>query len=89
MGFGIDQLRAKALAALEEAAEQAKAGPIERTKALRFAMAFLWTISRSDRTLFDWLWVSLAEPHDITRSQNVSAALNAVREASRAQPGNV
>lgn len=81
MRFGIDYLRAKALAALDEAAEQAKAGPIERSKALRFAMAYLWATSRGDRAPFDWLWASLAEPHDITRTQNVGAAMNAVRLA--------
>ena len=82
MGFGTDQLREKALAALEEAAEQSRAGPIsERSKALGFALAYLWAFSGKDRTPFIWFWRSLASDNDIGRSQNVRASLNAIYRA--------
>jgi len=77
MGFGPDQLRDKALAALDEAAEQSNQGPIMRSNALAFALAYLWAYSSGDRAMFVWFWKPLATPHDIGRSQNVRASLNA------------
>jgi hypothetical protein len=41
MRFGADQLRDKALLALEEAVQQSRYRPINRTLALKFALAFL------------------------------------------------
>jgi hypothetical protein len=41
-------------------------------------MAFLSTISRSDRAPFDRLEASLAEGNDISRNQNVGVALNSI-----------
>lgn len=81
MGFGVEQLRDKALAALEEAAEQSCNGPIQRTRALRFALAYLWAYSGADRGMFDWFWRSLATDNDIGRSQNVNASLNGIYRA--------
>ena len=77
--FAPHELRDKALAAIEEAAERAKAGPVERTKALSFALAYLWSTSGGERWPFDWFWESIAEEHDIGRTQNVWASLNAVK----------
>ncbi len=81
--FAPDELRDKALAAVEEAAEQAHSGPIERSKALAFALAYLWAYAGGDRAPFVWLWQSLATVDDIGRRQNVNAALNGVRRALR------
>ena len=81
MRFGAHQLRDKALAALEEAAERSREGPVERTKALGFALAFLWALGGGDRAPFTWFWQSLATPEEIGRSQNVHASLNAVYRA--------
>jgi hypothetical protein len=81
MGFAPDQLRDKALAAVEEAAEQARPQPIKRTKALGFALAYLWAYAGGDRAPFTWLWRSLVIENDIARSQNVSAALNGIWRA--------
>ena len=78
MRFGADQLRDKALAALKEAAEKSTAGPVERSKALGFALAFLWAHRGGDRAPFTWFWQSLAVPEEIGRSQNVRASLNAI-----------
>jgi hypothetical protein len=81
MRFGTQQLREKALAALEEAAQRSSAGPVERTKALGFALAFLWALGGGDRGPFTWFWQSLATPEEIGRAQNVHASLNAVYRA--------
>ena len=78
MGFGREHLRDIALSALEEAASDGKAGPPRRTVALRFALAYLWSISGSERAAFDWFWKSLATENDIGRSQNINAALNGI-----------
>ena len=42
MGTRAGELREKALAAVEEAAERARAQPIEGSKAIAFALAYLW-----------------------------------------------
>jgi hypothetical protein len=75
--FSIDQLRQKALAVLEDAAAEAKDGPVRRTLGLRFALAFLANFAE-DRWPFDWFWRSLAEENDIMRGQNAKASLNAI-----------
>jgi hypothetical protein len=85
MGFGAEQLRDKALAAIEEAAEQCQKHPIERSKALAFALAYLWAYSSGDRDPFVWFWKSLARPNEIGRTQNVNASLNAIYRALRLQ----
>lgn len=79
--FAPEQLRDKAWAAIEEAAEHSKAGPVDRTKALAFALAYLWAHAGGERWPFTWFWQSLAGEHDIGRSQNVNASLNAIRQA--------
>ena len=61
MGFGADQLRDKALMALEEALQDVRYPPARRPLSLRFALAYLWTISRADRALFDEFWRALQE----------------------------
>ena len=81
MGFAVEQLRDLALAALEEAAREADHGPVRRTKALRFALAYLWSYSAADRGMFDWFWQSLAGEEPIGRTQNVNASLNGIYRA--------
>jgi hypothetical protein len=44
--FGMTELRERALAAVDEAAEQTKEGPVRRSLALRFALAFLAKLCR-------------------------------------------
>ncbi len=62
MGFGPEQLRDKALLALQEAAAECSYGPAKRTIALRFALAYLWTYKPGDRAPFDDFWKALSEP---------------------------
>ena len=81
MGFAPHQLRDKALAAVEEAAERGRSAPVERSKALAFALAYLWAYAGGDRAPFVWFWRSLATANDIARSQNLNAAANAIRRA--------
>ncbi|HYG29411.1 MAG TPA: hypothetical protein VD887_04265 [Allosphingosinicella sp.] len=82
MGFAPHQLRDRALAAVEEAAELARRRPPERSKALGFALAYLWAYAGGgDRAAFVWFWRSLAFDNDIARSQNVNAAANAIKRA--------
>jgi hypothetical protein len=81
MGFAPHQLRDRALAAVEEAAEQGRRAPVERTKALAFALAYLWAHTGGDRAPFIWFWRSLEAANDIARSQNLNAALNAIRQS--------
>jgi hypothetical protein len=81
MGFAPDQLRDTAFAAVAAAAEAAGAGPLRRTKALGFALAYLWAYAGGDRAPYTRLWRSLAIDNDIARNQNINAALNAIRRA--------
>jgi hypothetical protein len=81
MALGVEELRDRALAALEEAAACSRRDPVERTKALGFALAFLWAYCGGDRAIFVWFWRSLPDPNAIGRSQNVNASLNAIYRA--------
>ncbi|QAY80313.1 hypothetical protein [Sphingosinicella sp. BN140058] len=78
MGFAKHTLRDKALEALEEAAAAAAEGPVQRSKALGFALAYLWAASGAERDQFDWFWKSLAGDHEIGRAQNVNASLKGI-----------
>jgi hypothetical protein len=56
MGFGPEQLRDKALLALEEAVQECRRSPPRRSFALRFALAYLWVYGSTDREPFDRFW---------------------------------
>lgn len=81
MTFGADQLRDRALAALEEVADQSRKEPIQRTRAIAIALAYLWAYGGRERGMFVWFWRSLTDPNDIGRSQNVNASLNGIYRA--------
>jgi hypothetical protein len=68
------------LAAVDEAAEQTKDGPVRRSLALRFALAFLANFA-DDRWPFDNFWRAIAAPNERGRWQNANAARNAIRRA--------
>jgi hypothetical protein len=61
MGLGSDQLRNKALLALEEVLQELRYRPVRRSLALRFALAYLWACGSGDRTPFDEFWRALAD----------------------------
>lgn len=53
------QLQSKALLALEEAVQECRYRTPRRSFALRFALAYLYATSQSDRHSFDELWKAL------------------------------
>jgi hypothetical protein len=61
MGFAHQQLRDKALHALEEVVQEARYRRPRRSLALRFALAYLWAYSGTRRDPFDELWRALGQ----------------------------
>src|SRR5438128_5531025 len=59
MGFAHQQLRDKALLALEEIVQEARYRRPRRSFALRFALAYLWAYAGGKRDPFDELWRAL------------------------------
>lgn len=78
--FAMHELRERALAALAEAVERTHHGPVERTLALRFALAFLANFA-DDRWPFDNFWRALGSKLHNGRWQNANAAFNAIKRA--------
>jgi hypothetical protein len=80
MRFGMSDLRERALAAIDEAADQTANGPVHRSLALRFALAFLANFAE-ERWPFDNFWRAIATRDDKVRSATVVAAKNAIHRA--------
>jgi hypothetical protein len=80
MRFGMSELRNWALAAVDEVAEQARAEPVRRYLALRFALAFLANFA-DERWPFDNFWRAIATPDEKVRRATVVAARNAIHRA--------
>lgn len=60
MRLTVDQLRDKALLALEDAVQECRYRQPRRSILLRFALAYLWSISpRGDRGCFDSFWAAM------------------------------
>jgi hypothetical protein len=78
--FGMTDLRQRALAAVDEAADQSNEGPVRRTLALRFTLAFLANFA-GERWPFDNFWQAIGSKNDRARWQNANAARNAIRRA--------
>jgi hypothetical protein len=62
MRFTADHLRFKALCAIDEAVEACVGGPITRSFALRFALAYLYAIGDGERRHFTELWKLFGTP---------------------------
>jgi hypothetical protein len=75
MGFGPDQLRDKALLALEEAVQECRFRAPKRSMALRFALAYLWAYRPSDRRPYEDFWQALAK-EDMWRFSSADGALS-------------
>jgi len=82
MRFGMSELRIRALAAVDEVAEQASSGPVQRHLALRFALAFLANFA-DERWPFDNFWRAVALSDEKVRNATVLAARNAIHRAVR------
>jgi hypothetical protein len=77
-------LRERALAAVDEAANQANDGPVRPSLALRFTLAFLAHFS-DERWPFDNFWQAIGSSNDRARWQNANAARNAIRRSVGAE----
>src|SRR4051794_33960890 len=62
MRLGADQLREKALLALEDAVQECRYRTPRRSFAVRFALAYLYACSDVERAPFDDLWRDLGSP---------------------------
>ena len=80
MRFGMSELRKRALAAVDEVAEQARSAPVERQLALRFALAFLSNFA-DERWPFDSFLRAVALRDEKIRYATVLAARNAIHRA--------
>jgi hypothetical protein len=80
MRFALSDLRDRALAPVDEGADQAGNDPVTRSLALRFALAFLANIAE-ERWPFDNFWRTIATEDDKVRSATAVAARNAIRRA--------
>jgi hypothetical protein len=81
----MEQLRERALAAIDEAATKSHKGPVERTLALRFALAFLGNFSE-ERWPFDEFWKALQEPRDKERWASIIGARNGIYRVVGCKP---
>ena len=77
-------LRERALAAVDEAADLASDGPVRRSLTLRFTLAFLANFA-DGRWPFDNFWQAIASSNDRARWQNANAARNAIRRSVRVE----
>ncbi len=86
MRFSKEHLTFKALVALDEAAENA--GPVPKSFALRFALAYLFATTAGERWLFDQFWqrATCSSGTDyigeMARKQALSASLNGICRAA-------
>ncbi|TFI60082.1 hypothetical protein E2493_02220 [Sphingomonas parva] len=84
MRFSSEQLKRKALAALEEAARDAERTPLRPAHMLRFVLAFLYATGGGERWPYDGFWQAVTRADDgsgaaaIGRAQSTNACLNAI-----------
>ena len=86
MRFSTEQMKRKALSALEEAAAEAEKAPVRPGHTLRFVLAFLYATGQGERWPYDGFWqaVTRRDGHSgggaaaIGRSQTSNACLNAI-----------
>lgn len=78
--FGSD-LTAKALLALEEIVQECRYRAPKRSFAVRFALAYLWSISKADRRPFDELWQALGREKSPWSYSVADTALHGVYRA--------
>lgn len=81
MRFSQNELKAKALLALEEVNQESRYRPVRRTLVLRFALAYLWAVSRGERDCFDEFWQRIAERGDLHRFGYCDTALSSIYRA--------
>lgn len=96
MRFSSEQLKRKALAALEEAALVAEQRPLRPAHTLRFVLAFLYATGAGERWPYDRFWQAVTSGEEeggaaaIGRFQTVNACLNAIyRDHRIARPDSL
>ena len=77
MRFAADNLRAKALLALEEATQECRYGQVRGTFAIRFALAYLWSLAPASREPFNEFWRALSASH-MWRMSSAEQALGGI-----------
>jgi hypothetical protein len=81
-----EQLRDKALLALEDAIQECRYRAPRPSFAVRFALAYLWVYSGSgDRSQFDRLWRSMREGKASWRFSAADHALNGIYRTLRVE----
>src|ERR1043165_3216999 len=78
-----DQLRDKALFALEDAIQECRYRQPRPSFAVRFALAYLWVYSGADRRPFDELWRALRAPKTPWSFSGADHALNGIYRVLR------
>ncbi len=87
MRFDRERLIFKALCALDEIVDECRSGPVKATFAMRFALAYLYTVSNGHRASYDTFWREARDPkssaysdHDrrYLRSTNARTALTGI-----------
>lgn len=78
-----DRLTTKALLALEEVTRSAEAGPVSPSLAVRFALAYLYSVGGGNREAYDLYWRTLTggsvdHAQCIQRAAIASATLSAI-----------
>ncbi|MDT9599814.1 hypothetical protein [Sphingosinicella rhizophila] len=97
MRFDVGQLKFKALCVLHDAADQSIKGPVPKSLGLRFALAYLFSVSRTGREWFDEFWRTATAPEaqhrhptalGVERSQSLNAMFNRIcREVGMERTG--
>jgi hypothetical protein len=80
MRIGVDKLKMKALLALEEGVDQVRNGTARPTFAIRFALAYLYSIGDGKRWIFDDYWKAVTG--DAARGQCSSYLAGVVRNTA-------
>lgn len=90
MRIPLPDLTRKALLALEEALNQCDQQPLSKSSmSLRFALAYLYSVSRSDRGCFDAFWKAVTDTRrgpseyleGVVRASEANSNLNAIYRA--------
>jgi hypothetical protein len=80
MRFAANQLRDKALLALEEAVQECRYRKPPRTMALRFALAFLWSQKPTSRAPYEAWWRAI-DAKGMWRFSGADQALTLIYQA--------
>ncbi len=74
-----DSLTFKALCVLEEIELACKDGPVPRSEALRFTLAYLFGVSNGTRWPFDAFWKAVTQIPNVERTPNIQAVERSAR----------